>query len=134
MKVFSKNITLKTKGEIDIVDLTWEVRKILRDSGLKDGLLTVFNVGSTAAITTIEYDPPLLEDFKDAIRRIVSRDVSYRHPGNAHSHCRASLLGPSVTIPFRDGELLLGTWQQIVLVEFDTRPRVRNVIVQIVGD
>ncbi|MHA1593858.1 MAG: secondary thiamine-phosphate synthase enzyme YjbQ [Candidatus Baldrarchaeia archaeon] len=134
MRVFSREISFNTRGEIDIIDITGEVEKIVRESGVKNGIATVFIPGATGAITTIEYEPGLIEDFKDALRRLIPREIRYRHPVNGHSHVRASLLGPSVTVPIIGGHLHLGTWQQIVFIELDTRPRHRRVIVQIVGE
>jgi secondary thiamine-phosphate synthase enzyme len=113
--------------------------KAIKESNLKNGIVTVFVSGSTAAITTIEYEPGLRNDFPNMLNRIIPRDIEYEHDktwndGNGHSHVRASLVGPSLTIPFKEGTLLLGTWQQLVLLEMDTRQRERQVILQIIGE
>lgn len=133
MIVFRKDLHLKTKGEIDIIDITYEVERIVRESNVKDGTVTVFVPGSTGAITTIEYEPNLIQDFKDMIEQIFPRDFNYRHPGNGRSHIRASTIGPGVTVPISNHHLTLGTWQQIVFVELDTRPRSRTIVVQVLG-
>lgn len=139
MKVISERISLKTKGEVDMVDITVKVEDIVKGKNIRNGLATIFVPGSTAAVTTIEYEPGLLIDFPSALEKIAPRDAVYEHEkrwhdGNGHSHVRAALLGPSLTVPIVDGRLTLGTWQQLVLVEFDTRSRSRDLIVQIVGE
>ena len=139
MTVVTKNIQIKSKSENDIIDITDQVSKIVKESKIENGVVIVFVVGSTAAITTIEYEPGLQKDFPDMLSRLVPRDIEYAHDntwhdGNGHSHVRASLIGPSVTIPFIEGHLTLGTWQQIVLVEMDTRPRERKIILQVMGE
>ncbi len=139
MVVVSKEIHVQTRGECDIVNLTDRVQEAVWSSGLKDGVVTVFVGGSTAAITTIEYEPGLLQDLPAALERVAPKNVEYKHEemwhdGNGHSHVRASILGPSLVVPFRDGRLCLGTWQQIVLVELDIRARSRNIILQILGE
>jgi len=139
MVVVSKEIRVQTKGECDIINLTDKVQEAVGSSGLKDGVVTVFVGGSTAAITTIEYEPGLLQDLPAALERVAPKNVEYKHEemwhdGNGHSHVRASILGPSLVVPFRDGRLCLGTWQQIVLVELDIRARSRNIILQILGE
>jgi secondary thiamine-phosphate synthase enzyme len=131
--------TQPTKGQGDAHDLTAVVANAVRDSGLAAGTATVFVVGSTAGITTIEFEPGAVADFNGLFERLAPRHDEYRHhlrwgDDNGSSHVRAALLGPSLTVPFDDGELALGTWQQIMLVEFDTRPRRREVVVQLVGD
>ncbi|MGQ4915617.1 MAG: secondary thiamine-phosphate synthase enzyme YjbQ [Candidatus Asgardarchaeia archaeon] len=133
MIVFRKDLHFRTKGEIDIIDITYEVEKVVSESKVKDGTVTVFVPGSTGAITTIEYEPNLIQDFKEIIEQVFPRSFHYRHPVNGRSHVRASSIGPGVTIPISNGRLTLGTWQQIVFVEFDTRPRSRTVIVQVMG-
>ena len=135
----TKEIRVQTRGECDIVNLTDKVQEAVGSSGLKDGVVTVFVGGSTAAITTIEYEPGLLQDLPAALERVAPKNVEYKHEemwhdGNGHSHVRASILGPSLVVPFRDGRLCLGTWQQIVLVELDIRARSRNIILQILGE
>ena len=139
MTVLTEHISVKTKGEVDIIDLTDKIEKIVQNSGLNKGIATIFVPGSTGALTTIEYEPGLLQDFPAALERIAGRDISYEHEtrwhdGNGHSHVRASLLGPSLTVPFNDAKLILGTWQQIVFVELDVRSRARNLVVQIIGE
>ena len=134
MIAVTEEIHFNTKGEIDIIDLTYDVEKIVDKSGVMTGTATVFIPGATGAITTIEYEPNLIQDFKDLLEELVPSSKHYRHPVNGRSHLRASLIGPSVSVPISNGRLLLGTWQQIVFLELDTRPRSRRVIVQIVGE
>ncbi|MBS7623614.1 secondary thiamine-phosphate synthase enzyme YjbQ [Candidatus Bathyarchaeota archaeon] len=139
MVVMTKRLSVRTEGEVDIVDLTGEVEKAVEDSGLRRGIATVFVPGSTGALTTIEYEPGLLYDLPVALERIAPRNAVYEHEkrwhdGNGHSHVRASVLGSSLTVPFEDRKLTLGTWQQIVFVELDVRPRTRELVVQIVGE
>jgi secondary thiamine-phosphate synthase enzyme len=139
MAIITKNIQIRSGGENDVIDITEPVSKAIRESSLKDGIVTVFVSGSTAAITTIEYEPGLRIDFPKMLNRIVPRNIEYEHDktwndGNGHSHVRASLVGPSLTIPFKDGTLLLGVWQQVVLLEMDTRQRERKVVLQIIGE
>lgn len=139
MKIQTEFIEISTKGHSDIVDVTPEVRNILRDSGLQEGQVTVFASGSTAAVTTIEYEPGLLKDIPDALNKIAPEGAHYHHDatwgdGNGHSHVRASLLGASFTVPFVKGQLLLGTWQQIVVIDCDNRPRHRKITVQLMGE
>lgn len=139
MKVLSDNIQLHSEGEGDIIDLTTQLSNIVKDSEIKNGTVTIFVSGSTAAVTTIEYEPGLVHDFPEMLSRIAPRDIEYEHDntwhdGNGHSHVRSSLIGPSITIPIVQGKLTLGTWQQVVLLEMDTRPRTRTVILQIMGE
>jgi len=139
MKVVSERISLKTKGEIDMVDITADVVGVVENRQIKNGTATVFVPGSTASVTTIEYEPGLLTDFPALLEKIAPRNAPYEHEkrwhdGNGHSHVRASLIGPSLTVPIKDGKLTLGTWQQLVLVELDTRSRSRELIVQIIGE
>ena len=139
MTVITKIAQIETRGENDVIDITEQTSKALKESKLEDGIVTVFISGSTAAITTIEYEPGLIQDFPRMLSRIVPKDIEYQHDntwhdGNGHSHVKASLIGPSMTIPFEDGNLMLGTWQQIVLLETDTRPRERKIILQIIGE
>ena len=137
--MFQKEIALRTHGEGGVIDLTAEVAGAVGESGLVSGLANVFVGGSTAAVTTIEYEPGVLEDLARALDVIAPRDGAYAHDrawgdGNGRSHVRAALVGPSLSIPFRDGRLLLGTWQQVVLLELDTRPsRLRQVTVTVTG-
>jgi secondary thiamine-phosphate synthase enzyme len=139
MQVISKSIKIMTKGEGDIIDLSDKLNSVIRASGLKNGNVTVFVPASTAAVTTIEYEPGLLKDLPNALERIAPKDIEYEHEkawhdGNGHSHVRASILGQSLTIPFIDGKPVLGRWQQVVLIELDIRDRERTVIFQIIGE
>jgi secondary thiamine-phosphate synthase enzyme len=138
MKVTTNTIKLGTKGMSDVVDITERLSSLVRNSGIKDGTLTAFVVGSTAGLTTIEYEPGLVHDINQAFERIAPKSGHYEHherwgDDNGHSHVRASLLGPSLTIPIVSGKLPLGTWQQVILIDFDTRPRSREIIVQTTG-
>jgi len=122
-----------------MINITEDVSKIVKESKISNGIATVFVPGSTASVTTIEYEPGLLKDFPDMLERIATKDMNYEHEnmwhdGNGHSHVRASLLGPSLTVPFTNKQLTLGTWQQIVLIELDTRSRDRSLVVQIIGE
>jgi secondary thiamine-phosphate synthase enzyme len=139
MRLVTDSISLSTRGDADIIDITPQVSTMLGRHGFKHGQALVFVSGSTAGITTIEYEPGLLKDIPEAFEKIAPRNARYHHEdtwhdGNGHSHVRAALLGCSLTVPFRDGRLLLGTWQQIVLIDFDNRPRMRDVIVQMSGE
>lgn len=139
MAVVTKYLSLNTRGEGDILDITDAVSKAVVESGLKNGVVTVFVPGSTGALTTIEYEPGLLKDLPNMLERIAPRNIPYEHEkrwhdGNGHSHVRASLIGPSLTVPFIEGRLTLGTWQQIVFVELDIRSRSRRLILQIIGE
>lgn len=130
---------VKTTGQGDTHDLTGVVTRSVAASRIRAGTVTVFVVGSTAGVTTIEFEAGALHDLNALFERLAPRNGEYRHhlrwgDDNGSSHVRAALLGPSVMIPFEDGELLLGTWQQIALFEFDTRPRQREIVMQIVGD
>jgi len=137
--VKTEQIKVETKGNCDVVDITEQVSEVVAKSDMSEGIVTVFNVGSTAGITTTEYEPGLVNyDIKAAFEKIAPERGRYEHEetwhdDNGHSHVRASLLGPSLSVPIVDGRLTLGTWQQIILVDFDTRPRTRTVICQIVG-
>ena len=138
MAVFSEQLKLKTKGHTDIIDITDPVRSKLRSLNIKDGIVVISVVGSTAALTTVEFEPGLVQDLKDLFNKIIPAGQYHHdeawHDGNGHSHLRASLIGPSVTIPFSGQKLTLGTWQQIILVDFDNRPRQRKIILQFVGE
>ena len=139
MTIITKTIKIQSKGESDIIDLNDMISEKITESGISNGIVTVFVAGSTGALTTIEYEPGLLKDFPDMLSRIAPNEINYEHEerwhdGNGRSHVKASLVGPSLTIPFKDGSLLLGTWQQIVFVELDTRGRSRNIILQIIGE
>ena len=139
MVVITKTIQVRSKGQDDMINITEETTKVIKESKLKDGIVTVFVSGSTAAVTTIEYEPGLKQDFPKMLSRIAPKEIEYEHQkmwhdGNGHSHVRASLVGPSLTVPFKGGDLMLGTWQQIVLLELDTRQRDRKVILQLIGE
>lgn len=139
MAVFKEEIPIKTKGEEEIVDITGKVAHAIENSKLREGMVCVFVSGSTGAVTTIEYEPGLLKDFPRALERLFSKKIEYEHhlrwhDGNGHSHVRASFIGPSLTVPFSDGKMTLGTWQQIVFIELDIKARHRNIIVQIIGE
>ena len=140
MSVFSHAFDLSTSGNTDIIDITPVVREALLLSGIGDGIAVVSTVGSTSAVTTCEYEPGLEEDLKDIFEKLVPRRGRYAHnsswggsDGNAHSHLRASLVGPSISLIVEDGELLLGTWQQVLFIDFDTRPRRRKVRLKFMG-
>ncbi len=139
MAVITKQIKISSKSENDVINITEQVADAILDCGISNGTVTVFVSGSTGAITTIEYEPGLVKDFPDMLSRIAPDDVNYSHEemwhdGNGRSHVKASLVGPSLTIPFKDGELLLGQWQQIVFLELDTRARKRTIVLQIIGE
>ncbi|MGB7679387.1 MAG: secondary thiamine-phosphate synthase enzyme YjbQ [Nitrososphaeraceae archaeon] len=139
MNIVTKVVQLRSSKENDIIDVTKQTSDALRESGLNNGIINVFVAGSTAAITTIEYEPGLRHDFPKMLSRIAPKDIQYRHDetwhdGNGHSHVRASLVGPSLTVPFSNGVLILGTWQQIVMLEMDTKPRERVLTIQILGE
>lgn len=139
MTVITKNIQIKSESENDIINITDQVSNIVMESKIENGAVIVFVVGSTAAITTLEYEPGLQKDLPDMLSRLVPKDIEYAHDntwhdGNGHSHVRASLIGPSLAIPIVEGLLTLGIWQQIVLIEMDTRPRERKIILQVIGE
>ena len=139
MAVYTGNIRFSTQGEIEVRDITTEVSEIVTKSGLKNGIVCVFVPGATGAITTIEYEDGLVFDIKSAFKRLIPKDMEYRHElrwhdGNGHSHIRASILGPSISVPIKDSRLILGTWQQIIFLEFDNKPHNRNLTVQVVGE
>ena len=139
MVVDSHTLSIRTGREGEVVDITDHVQELVNGSKLSDGIAFLFVPGSTAALTTIEYEPGLVSDFPAALDRLVPRNVSYEHEkrwhdGNGHSHVKAALLGPDIAVPFQKRKLLLGTWQQIVFVELDVRPRQRQVIVQLIGE
>ncbi len=139
MVIKTKTLKIKSKGENDMIDITQQTEDTIKESYIKDGVVTLFVSGSTGALTTIEYEPGLLVDFPKMLERIAPKNIEYGHEkmwhdGNGHSHVKASLIGPSLTVPFKDKKLLLGTWQQIVFLELDTRSRNRNLVLQIVGE
>ena len=139
LTVVTKQLSLNTRGEGDIIDLTGMVSEAVHKSGVKNGMVTVFVSGATGALTTIEYEPGLLQDFPNILERVAPKGLMYEHEkrwhdGNGHSHVRASLIGPSLTVPVVKAELTLGTWQQIVFLELDVRNRSRKLILQIMGE
>jgi secondary thiamine-phosphate synthase enzyme len=139
LNIRAHKITEKTAGFCDIIDITTKVRQHLEREAIQNGLVTLFVSGSTAALTTIEYEPGLIQDLKEFVERIIPSDRRYHHDDrwgddNGFSHLRASLFGPSLTIPIEHGHLCLGTWQQIVLLDFDNRARTREITVQFMGE
>ena len=140
MMVETHEIQMRTRGNSQVLNLTEEVARSLAEGGIRSGTVTMFAIGSTAGITTTEFEPGLVNhDLKAFFEKIAPENGAYRHEetwhdDNGHSHVRASMLGPSLTVPLIDGRLTLGTWQQIVLLDFDTRPRDRRVVVQVMGE
>ena len=139
MKIITDYISLSTKGFTDIIDITSQVAGAIQRSGVETGNVTVFISGSTAGVTTIEYEPGLLKDLPEMFEKIAPMNKAYHHDetwhdGNGFSHVRAAMLGCSIVVPFKDGRMLLGTWQQIVVIDFDNRSRNREVVVQIIGE
>jgi secondary thiamine-phosphate synthase enzyme len=139
MPVKTANISLTTRANTDIQDITHELIRLVEQSGLRNGTLTVFCPSSTSGLTTVEFEPGALADLKRMFEQLVPSDREYAHnatwdDGNGHSHMRASLLGPSLTIPFVGKTLTLGTWQQVIHVDFDIRPRRRELVVQLIGE
>jgi secondary thiamine-phosphate synthase enzyme len=137
--VVTKRISLQSKGHCDIIDVTSQVEQQVAGAGVNDGTVTLFVTGSTAGVSTIEFESGLLSDFQDMWERNFPKNIPYKHDsawgeGNGYSHVRASLLGASLVIPFNDKRLALGTWQQIVVVDFDNRSRSRQIVLQIMGD
>jgi len=137
--VVSQTVQLHTRGNGEIHDITGEVAAAVQASNLSAGIATVFVQGSTGAVSTVEYEPGLVADLNSFFDRTVPSNIPYQHDlrwhdGNGHSHVRATLLGPSLTVPFVGGRLTLGTWQQIIFVDFDVRPRNRTLIVQVMGE
>ncbi|RLD16906.1 MAG: YjbQ family protein [Caldiserica bacterium] len=139
MKIFKDKIEFSTKRELDIVDITDKVRERVSISGIKEGIINIFVPGATGAITTIEYEPGLISDFKEILKELIPERESWKHnlshsDMNAHSHLRASIIGPSLTVPVEDGRPVLGIWQQIVFVELDVRARRRRLEIRIIGE
>ena len=137
--VTTRTQEISTKGQGDAHDVTRAVAQAITEFGIRAGIVTVFVVGSTAGVTTIEFESGAIHDLNGVFEELAPRDGEYQHhlrwgDDNGSSHVRSALLGPSVTIPFRDGELMLGQWQQIAVLEFDTRPRRRDIVIQIIGD
>lgn len=139
MTVHSGSIRVRTSAGDEVLDVTEEVQRVVSESGVSDGLACVFVVGSTAAVTTVEHEPGLVADLRAAMDRLYPKGEDYEHhrrwgDGNGHSHVRASMIGPSLTVPVVGGRLLLGTWQQVVFMEMDVKPRSRDIAVQVVGE
>ncbi len=138
LKIQTKSFEIKTKGNSDLLDITGEVEILLTESNFIEGSALIFVPGATAGITTIEFEPGLEIDYPAFFEKIIPADINYHHnntwhDGNGHSHIRASLQGASLTVPFENSSLMLGTWQQIVLIDFDTHPRRRKIVVQFTG-
>jgi secondary thiamine-phosphate synthase enzyme len=137
--IHADSIQLSTRGHADMHDLTSEVERIVREAGVEEGLVTVFTPSSTSALTTIEYESGALEDLRLSLDEIAPPDRDYKHnlrwgDGNGHAHLRAALLGPSLCVPLVSGRLTLGTWQQILFIDFDVRSRQRSIVVQVIGE
>ncbi|MBU2491474.1 MAG: secondary thiamine-phosphate synthase enzyme YjbQ [Bacteroidetes bacterium] len=138
MKIETKRLPIATKGHNDLTDITSEIVKYLNETGMQEGNVLIFAPGSTAGVTTIEYEPGLIQDYPEFFEKIIPSQMVYHHDetwhdANGYSHIRAALQGASLTVPFYEGKLLLGTWQQIVLIDFDNRSRNRNVVLQFTG-
>ena len=138
MAVHTGQLRFSTEGDGDVIDLTEGVQSVLESAGVESGIVSVFVPGSTAAVTAMEHEPGGVQDLRAALERLIPADGDYAHnrlagDTNSHAHIRAAIVGPSETIPVRDGRLELGTWQQLVLVDFDDRPRQRTVVVQVIG-
>jgi len=138
MEVITRELTFSTSPDGGMVDVTSKIEEELKKTGIKEGIVTVFVPGATGAVSTIEYEPGLLKDFPAMLERIAPSDIHYHHHetwgcDNGRSHVRATLIGPSLTVPFKNSKLLLGTWQQVVFIELDTRPRQRRLILQFIG-
>jgi len=138
MEIRNYVLAFPTTGKSDLIDITREVSQRVRESGISEGSVLVFVPGSTAALTTIEYESGVIEDLREAVGRLAPEGVRYRHDarwgdGNGYAHVRAALLGPSLTVPVIEGRPVLGTWQQVILCDFDNRPRKRQVVVQVTG-
>jgi len=138
LAVFAGELEIASKGELDMQDISAELESLIDDSGMLQGIVNVFVPGATGALTTMEYEPGVVEDLREAIKRMAPSELEYQHhlkwkDGNGQSHVRAALIGPSVTVPLRDGHIPSGTWQQVVFIEFDVRPRKRKLLVQIIG-
>jgi len=137
--IYTGEISLRTQADGEIIDITAKVQKQLMESGITAGIVTIFVEHSTCGITTVEYEPGLIEDLGKLWERIAPKNIPYAHDahwgdGNGYAHVRASLLGASLTVPFTDKKMVLGTWQQIIMVDFDNRPRTRTVVVQVMGE
>jgi secondary thiamine-phosphate synthase enzyme len=139
MAVITVSKSVESRGNNHMIDITADVARAVESADVDSGIATIFVTGSTGGVTAIEFEPGLVHDLDAAFERLFPRDLVYQHherwgDGNGHSHIRASMLGPSLTVPFQQGQLMLGTWQQLILIDFDTRPRTRNYVIQILGD
>jgi len=139
MTIISKTIRISTKGNCDMIDITGQIAKEINNSNIDSGIATIFITGSTAGVTTIEYESGVIRDYKDMWDRNVPLNISYQHDqrwgdGNGYSHVRASLQSPSLVVPFTNKKMMLGTWQQIVVVDFDNRARSREIVLQLLGE
>jgi secondary thiamine-phosphate synthase enzyme len=139
IKIQTKKLSEKTSGFCDVIDITAKVLEHIATEKIHRGLVTLFVAGSTAALTTVEHEPGLVQDLKEFVEKLIPSDRKYHHDDrwgddNGFSHLRASLFGPSLAIPIENGRPLLGTWQQVVLLDFDNRPRTREIIVQLIGE
>ena len=137
--IITKGINISTQGNCDIIDITPQVADEIAQAAILNGTVTIFISGSTAGVTTVEYESGLISDLKNMWERTVPKNLSYEHDrrwgdGNGYSHVRASLLGPSIVVPFINKHMTLGTWQQIIVIDFDNRPRTREIILQIMGE
>jgi len=137
--VYGTQFSIKTKGLSDIHDITATVREIIGESGINNGIVTVFAVGSTASVTTIEFEPALVEDMRDSLEAFAPHSMHSRHSqtwgdDNGFSHIRATFMGPGITVPVSESAVVLGTWQQIVVIDHDNRPRTRKIFVQVIGE
>ncbi len=137
--ITTETLSLSTKGHTDILDITPQVERCVQSLSFKNGIVTIHVLGSTAAITTCEYEPGLVKDLKEIFQQLIPEGRRYHHDkawhdGNGYAHLRASLIGPSLTLPFQNKTLMLGTWQQIILIDFDNRPRERKLVLQFVGE
>lgn len=138
MRILTKELTVSTKGNCDIINITEDIQEILSASKMTEGSCSIFSIGSTASVTTIEYEPGLIKDLPKILEKLIPEYSKYHHndtwgDNNGHSHLRSAIIGTSLNVPFTEGELLLGTWQQIVLLDFDNRPRSRRIAVQLTG-
>lgn len=138
MDIHSKEVTVEAEGFSDIQNITDEVRSFVRKSGYSEGLIHIFPIGSTASVSTIEFEPALVQDMKDKLEEFAPQDQTTRHgqtwgDDNGFSHMRATMMGPGITVPLHDGEPILGTWQQIVIINHDNRPRQRRIFLQVMG-
>lgn len=139
MKVYEGNVSFDTKGFCDIVEVTSGIQRVIEESQIRSGIMCISCAGATGGLTTVEYEPGLVADLKALFERLAPEDIEYEHhryhlDGNGPGHVRASLLGPSLTLPVREGRLVLGRWQQVVFIDFDNRPRHRELVVQVLGE